>query len=629
MRSFVQSANKRVPIRSNCRSNHLSLYISFRAYIHASIKSKAPCKLIYLAVFASLTVLPVSPQSATPSAQTAQPPADPARDSNRVLWPANSTPARNLDEVIDRAVNREHVLVDRLRTKEPVLETYIQEMKKDPDLGFVPEHDFYFLGKLNISNGIVDESFLPQRSALKKIPHFFTSFFSAQYYPGGFADEIFLDFDGFDRAHYRFEYVKKEFLGKVRCFVLDIRPQQSAGKRRFEGRIWVEDQGYNLVRFNGRYVPSPNNEFSHFESWRVNAGGLWLPTYIYAQDEAYRWGPVHTAPMRAQTRLWDYETSKDKAQQAFTELTVDSPQGVRDESQANSDSYSPVEAQRMWETQAQENITDRLQKAGLLAPAGEVDQVLDTVLNNLEVTNKIALEPAIHARILLTTPLESVAINRVILVSRGLIDVLPDEASLAAVLAHELAHVLLTHSINTKYAFADRLLFDDPEALKKISLGRTREEEDAADAKAIQILKNSPYKDKLPRVGLFLRMLSARSDEVPHLIKPLLGNRMSDTKKDLRLSGLTERAPALQLLDKDQIAALPLGSRIIVDPWSDRLRLLKAPTAPLASAREKMPFQVAPFMVYLTREGDAAGTSQPAPPSSNPAAADRNPPPSQ
>ncbi|MDQ2843863.1 MAG: M48 family metalloprotease [Acidobacteriota bacterium] len=520
------------------------------------------------------------------------------------------TPARNLEGVIDRAVNSEHALIGKLRAKAPVLETYIQEMKKDPDLGFLPEHDFYFLGKVNLANGIVDESFLPQKSALKKIPEFFSSFFSTQYYPGSFAGEMFLDFGHFDRADYQFEYVKKEFLGAVRCFVLDIRPQQGAGKRRFEGRMWVEDQNYNIVRFNGHYVPSMNSEFSHFDSWRVNAGGLWLPTYIYAQDEDYRWGPVHTAPMRAQTRLWNYETSKDKAQQAFTELTVNPSPDVRDTSQANSNGYSPVEAQRMWETQAQENVTDRLQKAGLLAPAGEVDQVLDTVLNNLEVTNNIASEPAIHAHILLTTPLESVAINRVILVSRGLVDVLPDEASLAAVLAHELAHILLTHSINTKYAFGDSLLFDDPEAVKKISLGRTREEEDAADAKAIQILKNSPYRDKLPRVGLFLRMLSVRSDEVPHLIKPLLGNRMSDTKKDLRLSGLMEMGPKLQLRDKDQIAALPLGSRIIVDPWSDHLRLFKAPTSTLASPKEKMPFQITPFSVYLTREGDTGGTSQ-------------------
>ncbi|MDQ2777918.1 MAG: hypothetical protein M3Y57_23835 [Acidobacteriota bacterium] len=307
-------------------------------------------------------------------------PADPSQDMNDALSRSNSTPARSLDEVINRAINTEHILVDQLRTKEPVIETYIQEVKKDSDLGYVPEHDFYFLGKLDIVDGVFDDSYLPRRNVIKAVPHFFSQFFTTQYYPGGFADEMFLDTTGFDRAHYRFEYVKREFLGNVRCFVLDIQPQKKAGKGRFEGRIWIEDQNYNIVRFSGRYIPSPNDEFTHFESWRVNAGGLWLPTYIYAQDEGYRWGPVHTAPMRAQTRLWDYQTSKDRAQQAFTELTVDSPQGVRDESQSSANGYSPVQSQRMFQNQAEENIMDRLQKAGLVAPAGEVDQVLDTVL---------------------------------------------------------------------------------------------------------------------------------------------------------------------------------------------------------------------------------------------------------
>ncbi len=567
--------------------------------------------LFVSAAAATATSQSVAPGSKAEAPQATQTRADPSKDMNEVLWRSATTPARNLDEVIDRAINGEHILVDKLRTKEPVIETYIQEMKKDSDLGFVPEHDFYFLGKLNITNGIVDSSFLPSRPLVKKVPHFFTSFFSTEYFPGGFADEMFLDPGSFDRAHYQFDYVKREFLGDVRCFVLDIHPQPDAGKRHFAGRIWVEDENYNIVRFNGRYVPSPNNEFSHFDSWRVNAGGLWLPTFIYAQDEGYRWGPVHTAPMRAQTRLWDYETSKDRAQQAFTELTVDSGQGVRDESQTSSNGYSPLQAQRMWETQAEDNIVDRLQRAGLVAPAGEVDQVLDTVLNNLEVTNNIALDPPVHARILLTTPLESVAVNHTILISRGLVDVLPDEASLAAVLAHELAHVVLAHSVNTKYAFADRLQFDDPAALKKLSIGRTKEEEEEADQKAVQMLKNSPYKDQLPKVGLFLRMLSVRSDDVPHLIKPLLGNRMSDTKKDLRLSGLMDLSPELQIRDKNQIAALPLGSRIVVDPWSDRLRLLKAQTPALVSAKEKMPFQVTPFMVYLTREREASAGQPP------------------
>ena len=206
---------------------------------------------------------------------------------------------------------------------------------------------------------------------------------------------MFLDVDNFDRAHYKFEYVRREFLGEIRCLVVDVMPKPGAGKRRFEGRIWLEDHDYNIVRFNGTYIPSPYHEFSHFDSWRVNSGALWLPSFIYAQDDGFHFGLVKTAPMRAQTRLWDYERARERADQAFTNMSVDVPQGVKDES-ATAAENSPVQEYRLWEEQASGNIIDRLQRAGLVSPSGEVDQVLDTVLNNLIVTNNISLDPPIH-----------------------------------------------------------------------------------------------------------------------------------------------------------------------------------------------------------------------------------------
>ncbi len=511
-----------------------------------------------------------------------------------------ASPARNFDEAIDRAINNEHILEKRLADKEPVIETYVQELKVDGDLGFVPKNDFYFLGQLDMKKGIVDKSFLPQPK-LGSFAQFIKGVFTTEYNAGGFADEMFLDVANLDRTHYDFEYVRREFLGDVRCLVVDIKAGKGAGKRRFEGRLWIEDHDYNIVRFNGRYQPNQSHQFSHFDSWRVNTGALWLPSFIFAQDEGYRFGPVKTSPMRAQTRLWDYERARERADQAFANLTVDIPQGVKDET-ASATENSPLQENRLFNEQASANIIDRLQRAGLVSPEGQVDQVLDTVLNNLMVTNNINLDPQVHARVLLTTPLESVAVNHTILISRGLIDVTPDESSLAAVLAHELAHVVLGHSVDTKYAFADRLLFDDPSVLKKIKIARTEEEEKAADAKAMELLKNSPYAPNLPKVGLFLRMLSARSDDVPHLIRPLLGNKMSDKKKDLRMAGLMDAAPELKIRDKSQISALPLGSRIKMDPWSDQLRLIPPQSIVLATAKEKLPFEVTPFMLHLTRE---------------------------
>ena len=51
----------------------------------------------------------------------------------------------------------------------------------------------------------------------------------------------------------------------------------------------------------------------------------------------------------------------------------------------------------------------------------------------------------------------------------------------------------------------------------------------------------------------------------------------------------------------DQIAALPLGSRIKLDPWSNQIKMMNAKRLALLSPQDKMPFEVTPFFPYLTR----------------------------
>lgn len=535
-------------------------------------------------------------------------PASVAETAAAMLTQDASTPANSFAEAMDRAITAEHILVARLKKKAPVIETYIQETQNRPELGPVPVNDFYFLGRLDIGRGIVHQSFLRNPSLIKKIPHvLLTPVFGTDFFPRGFAYMIFIDEEGFDRQHYDFQYVRREFLGDVRCIVVDVAPKKGSGRGRFQGRIWIEDRDYNVVRINGIYLPK-NDGHSHFDSWRVNAGpGLWLPAYIYGQEDPRGITPLKTAAFRAQTRLWNYEPQAEKSEEAFASMTIEIPEGVQDQSETSTDN-SPVEEQRLWERQAEDNVIDRLEKAGLIAPKGDVDQVLQTVLNNVLVTNNINnVDPPLRVRVMLTTPLESVPIGHTVVLSRGLIDVLPDEACLAAVLTHELAHILLGHAVNSAYAFTDRLQFDDPKALRDVSVARTQQEETDADQKALQLLKNSPYKDKLPTVGLFLRMLSARGNDVPHLIRPLLGNRMEKGNRDLRMASLMDIAPELKIRSIDQIAALPLGSRIKMNPWNNTLQMLPARTPVLLTAREKLPFEITPFVIHLRREEDTSG----------------------
>src|SRR2546429_7366681 len=110
--------------------------------------------------------------------------------------------------------------------------------------------------------------------------------------------------------------------------------------------------------------------------------------------------------------------------------------------------------------QAEDGIRD-VAVTGVQACALPIYKILEGVLNNLEVSNGLDIQPQVRCRVLVTSTFESYAIGHTIVLSRGLLDVLPDEASLAAILAHELAHVVLGHRMDTQFAFFDRLRFDE------------------------------------------------------------------------------------------------------------------------------------------------------------------------
>jgi hypothetical protein len=509
-------------------------------------------------------------------------------------------PPASFNDVMDRVIEKEHLFVAQMRHLRPMVETYLQDLKSDSNGNAVPIKDQYFLGRLDMSDGPEDTSFVGQPGFGRRMAARLTGLYSMHFLPLGFAQMVVLDTD-FQKKYYNFNFVRREFLGEVRCLVIDVQPKENAPAGRFLGRIWVEDQDYNVVRFNGTYYPHPKTSFYlHFDSWRLNMRpGTWLPAYVYSEETNMKTSMGRNLHFRAQTRLWGYDLKALNKNAEFTQILIDSPQSVKDQSDAAADA-TPVVAERMWERQAEDNAVERLQKIGLLAPSGEVDKILLTVVNNLLVTNNIDLQSEVRCRVLLTSPLESFTIGHTIVISRGLLDVLPDEASLAMVLAHELSHIVLGHPFDTKLAFNDRLFFPDQDSFQRMDFKRRSADEDAADAKALELLKNSPYKDKLGTAGLFLKALQQNAPELPNLIRPHLGDSVA-SNKSIRMSALLASAPQLEPQRTDQIAALPLGGRIKLDPWTDQVELAKAKPVALVSAREKMPFAITPFFPYLTR----------------------------
>ncbi len=425
-----------------------------------------------------------------------------------------------------------------------------------------------------------------------------------KYLPAGFMSLVLLH-RNFDAQHYELKPLRQQFLGEVRTLVFDVVPRSHTKGLRFVGRIWVEDQDYNIVRLNGSYAGQSGTSFYfHFDSWRVNMHpGLWLPAYVYTEETnlPYSFG-LKKLTMKGQTRLWAYDVKRGGSSSEFTSMLVESPvRDIADTTAAGPNETAPVQSEHMWEREAEDNVLDRMVRAGILAPDGEVSKVLQTVVNNLEITNNLNIEPEVRCRVLLTAPLESFTIGHTIVISRGLLDVLPDEASLAMVLAHELGNIALGPRVNTQYAFSDRMIFTDESIFHKFKLGQKDTDELEADKKGMEFLQNSPYKDKLETAGLFLRSLEANSRHLTALLNTHYGSAMAKGSSVRRMPQLEQSAPTLQVRDVKQLPALPLGSRIKVDPWDDHIEMLKSKSVALLSVRDKMSFEVTPTFLNLVR----------------------------
>ena len=503
--------------------------------------------------------------------------------------PQQTATVTTADQAIDLIIAREHDEISVIRQYNPIVETYVQDMKPDAEMGIVPVKDHYFLGQADWSKGINDDSMLEKKkSKVSGFNPFSHLEGSSSAVPHGFMQMIFIDVEHFDRQHYQFTYVGREFLGEVRCAIFDVVPLPKAGRDSFYGRIWAEDQGFTIVRFNGMFASSANEGTGnnlHFDSWRMNLQPhVWLPAFVYSQESELKSSSASSIRFKAQTRLWGYNL-------ASLNRPLDFNQGVTPDNGKGAEDYSPVQAEREWQERAEAGVVDRLQRIGLLAPRGEVDKTLETVVNNLEVTNNLDID--VHCRVMLTSTLETFSIGHTIVISRGLLDVLPDEASLAAVLAKELASIMITKPSTDQWGFSDTTLVTAGEALSRFSFKATAADVDLSNRKAVELLKNSPYKDKLGNASLFLKQLSAASAALPALIDARLGNGVALS------SDLANLGPALQTGKLDQVAALPLGARVKVNPWDDRVELLRAKPVPLNSAREKMPFEVTPFRPFL------------------------------
>jgi hypothetical protein len=351
---------------------------------------------------------------------------------------------------------------------------------------------------------------------------------------------------------------------------------------------------------------------------------VWLPVAVYVEESQLNGQGAKATGLKAQTHFWGYSLKLPTRDSENVSVKVDDAVDQSEDSQ----DVGPLQASRMWVTQAENNVIDRLVEAGLVAPltqGGYEEKILGQIVINLIVPNNLAFTDQIHCRVLLTDTVEATTVGNTILVSKGLIDSLPSEPAIASVLAMELAHIALGHHIDTRYAFNDRLLFPDEATFQRIDMYHSDVDNLSAAKRAMEYLQASMYKDQLPVAGLYYEQLADRGRVLKALNSPKLGDSLLKTDGTPWMADLEHTAPKLNWDDLTQTAALPLGSWLKTDPWDDKVHILSAKRYAPMNARDKMPFEVTPVFYKLQRY-DLASTepapaspagSAPAPPASN------------
>ncbi len=584
---------------------------------------------VLLALFA-LTTLPASAAAGFPHFGKSK--------QNQNLLPARKlTPAQTA--LIDKAIAREKVVIATLKERTPLVETYIQNMKPDDVVNQAPESDQHFLGRVDFGNVIGDSSYNTNKPS-RGIGGFFKN--SASYITGigsslhlnfnstGFVQMLLIDSNDFDRQNYAFGFVRNEFLGNTPTAVFDVTPIDGKNSRgRFFGRIWVETGDGNVVRFNGDFAGSEKgySEYYHFDSWRTNVQpNLWLPTSAYVEESDPK-SPSHTLKFKAISHIWGYSLKVPTKDSENTSLEVVGATDVSNDAQ----DMSPLGAQRAWVQQAEDNVVERLFQAGLLDAPSDFDKTLGDLANNILAYNNISLSRPIRVRTLLTEPLESLAIGNTIVISKGLLDttgiVTQDGAqqtgNLNAILAFQIAHIILGHRLDTKYAFNDQLLFPSNSVFSRIPMHHTDADNEAAAKKAIELLNAKELVNGQQYFGLYLQQLEQRIKTLQALNQPLIGDGLVKSDKDSTfwLQALESKSPKLDMKDLKQQAAAPLAAFLRFDPWTDQVTVMHTAYEPLLSPADKMPFEVEPIFYKLSyyQAPAPAGAAAPAPAQPQPA----------
>lgn len=395
-------------------------------------------------------------------------------------------------------------------------------------------------------------------------------------------DELLSPDPQFDARRYELRFLRHDVVNGTPVSIYETHPR---GKYEgFEGQVALDRDGVVwqyvgsrravdslLTRWSGqwrrrRYV---------YSGWRARLHG----GSIYTTDVFIQQIPAANSPSdfsrRGRMRLWNYGKTRDE--QARAELQV--VEGI-ERPRGRALGPSADENERRWMREVENYVLDVLTREGYLAPEGTFEtSVCAQVVSNLLAIARLSepIDPPMRCRVLLSSRLDLRLLGHTMLISIGVLDTAGDEATVATVLAHGLAEIVIKPTpITAKVAFVKR------PALELLAALETKAtDEEPVNKYALALLSKSLYAPKLQQAGLFLDGINDVSPRLQTLVPPAFVDHVGDTAGLLRQSEWMRRRPVYDPLREGHFSALPLGSRMAVNRETNRVDLLRAPIVPM------------------------------------------------
>jgi hypothetical protein len=465
-------------------------------------------------------------------------------------------------EVSRRIFEAERDMMRQIWKYSPIVETYIQSLWPDTTAQ-MPLDDLYFLGKVKFYRYLASEHD-PQ------VLLFGNSKGSRQIlndngqrwelYPDGFVSMLFVDLQDFDADNYRLTYLKPATLGTVSCLMFAVTPLKASTPGRFKGTIWVENTGLRIVRTEGTFQAprvrmrqrlnpfgASATFFLHFDCWReMLSPTLWVPAYVTIDDNV-GWRAIGgdgttDVHYRGRTFVWGYSHIGSFQNQLLTFADAISDSGPE--------------------------VTG-LEKDGIVVPFGAVEASLNATIQQLSAASHLTL-PKVTCRILATTPAEMFHLDNTILVSRGFLEMVPDESVLAVFLAHELAHVAVETAVGKQLEYGRSVFeYGGTREFLGLGIGHSTEEEGRASVLTCSILNDSAYESAIRRASGFVEQLATMSRQIPNLTRSRFGLGLVENGRavhELSLCGSSGQSVP-------QLPPLQLRGRYLVGVSTGELRL--------------------------------------------------------